>query len=636
MNKCMNQLTRLLMGVLLLTVGIGMMSAAKKEKITIVYAGNTVKVSQPKNKNIQIKHDGAKVVVESAVTDQEVEYVLKGNSTNGSFELNGVYKATVTLDGINLKAKEGAAINLKCGKRMKLHIAKGSQNSLEDGTDTLHKACIYTKGHLEIEGAGSLTLKGNANNVISAKEYLELQPSLGNVRISSSTANALNTNACLTISGGNVEIEMSSVDKKALKSDSTMTINGGVVKVVMTGDGGKGVKCGGDFVMNGGTLDIKTLGSYVSERPFGFGGFGGFGDGEMPDFGGGFPGFGEGGMPDFGGFGGGFPGFGGAMPDSINFGGFGGFPGFGEGGMPDFGGFGGGFPGFGGAMPDSINFGGFGGFPDFGEGGMPDFGGFGGGFGGFGGFGGGNHIQLSDSIRTLLFGDAPEERPAGFAKRKFNGSAKGIKVVGKVIINGGDIRVETTSDGAEGIEGKKGFSINGGNIYVKAHDDGFSSSQPIVINGGDVFVWSVGNDAIDCNYPRQGGISIHGGKVVACSQVGPPEEAFDCDFTPMEITGGTVFGMGGSMGGEAATPAVNEQTQYTVSLNGLPCPKGKTLLCLDDEGKTLFSFQIPFTMQSSNSILSLPQFGKGQHYVVKIKEPSVSLKEFTFDEVIVR
>ncbi len=624
MNKCMNQLTRLLMGGLLLTVGIGMMSAAKKETITIVYAGNTVKVSQPKNKNIQIRHDGAKVVVESAVSDQEMEYVLKGHSTNGSFELNGVYKATVTLDGVNLKAQEGAAINLKCGKRMKLHIAKGSQNSLEDGTDTLHKACVYTKGHLEIEGAGSLTLKGNSNNVISAKEYLELQPSLGNVRISSSTANALNTNASLTISGGDVEIELSSVDKKALKSDSTMTINGGVVKVVMTGDGGKGIKCGGDFVMNGGTLDIKTLGSFVSERPFGFGGFGGFGDGEMPDFGGGFPDFGEGGMPDFGGFGGGFGGFGGAMPDSIN---FGGFPGFGEGGMPDFGGFGGGFGGFGGAMPDSIN---FGGFPGFGEGGMPDFGGFGGGFGGFGGFGGGNDVQISDSVRTLLFGNTSDDRPVGFAKRKFNGSAKGIKVVGKVIINGGDIRVETASDGAEGIEGKKGFSINGGNIYVKAHDDGFSSNGPIAFHGGDVFVWSVGNDAIDTNSNSRESLVITGGKVTACSQVGPPEEPFDSDFSQMTLTGGTVFGMGGSMTGSAPMPKESAETQLTVSLNGLPCPVGKTLQCVDEKGKVLYSFVLPFTVRSSNSILSLPQFEKGKTYKVKIKDPDVVLKEFSF------
>ena len=235
----LNVLTHLLLGCMVWIAGIGMMSASNKEKVTIVYQGDKVKVSQPKDKNISVTCNGAKVVVESQVTDKEVEYVLKGSSSNGSFELNGKYKATVTLDGVNLKTDEGAAINLKCGKRMKLHINKGTDNTLEDGTDTLHKACVYTKGHLEIGGGGRLTLTGHANSVISAKEYLELKASTGDLIIRSTTGNALNTDSYMLIDGGNIDINMSSVDKKALKSDSTMTINGGKIKIVMTGDGGK-------------------------------------------------------------------------------------------------------------------------------------------------------------------------------------------------------------------------------------------------------------------------------------------------------------------------------------------------------------------------------------------------------------
>ena len=597
MNKCFNHFARLLMGVIVLTAGIGMMSAAKKDQVTIVYAGNSVKVSQPKNKDIQIKHNGAKVVVESAVTDKEVEYVLKGSSANGSFELNGAYKATVTLDGLELTAQEGAAINLKCGKRMNLNIKNGSKNVLEDGADTLHKACIYTKGHLEIEGGGQLTVKANSKNAIAAKEYVQIKQSAGKIAISSATGNGISSGSDLTIDGGTIDINLSSVDKKALKCDSTLTINGGALKAVLTGDGGKGVKCDGDMVMNGGSLDIETSGNYVSERQFGFGGFGGFG-GDMPDFGGGFPG-----MPE-----GGFPGFGGAMPDSVSFGGFPGFPG---GGMPDFGG--GGFPGFPG-----------GGMPDFGE--MGDFGGF----GGFGGGNRGDHIQISDSIRQMLFGDEREERGMGFAKRKYNGSAKAIKVAGAITINGGSITAKTASAGAEGMEGKKGVTVNGGTVYVKAMDDGISSNGPIQFHGGDVFVWSVGNDAIDSNSNSRESLIITGGKITACSQVGSPEEAFDSDFTQMTLTGGTVFGMGGSMMGEAPMPKESDATQLTVSLNGLPCPVGKTLQCVDEAGKVLYSFVIPFSMQSSSSILSLPQFEKGKTYRVKIKEPSVTLKEFTF------
>jgi hypothetical protein len=588
--------------VCLLAIGTVEMSAASSMKVTITYAGNSVKVSQPKNKKIKVTHTGAKVVVDSQVTDDEVEYVLKGESADGSFELNGKYKATVTLDGLTLTAQEGPAINLKCGKRMKLHLADGSANVLVDGVDTLHKACIYTKGHLEIGGGGKLNVTGHSKNCIAAKEYIEIKRSAGCITLASDTGNGINSGTDITISGGTIDFNLASLDKKALKCDSTLTINGGSIRVLMTGDGGKGVKCG-DLVMNGGTLDIETTGNYVSIRPFG--GFGG------PDFGG------E--MPDFGGFGG--PDLGGEMPD---FGG--GIPDFG-GEMPDFGG----FPGFGGERPDSIDFGGFpgfppgDGFPDFG-GGMPDFGGF----PGFGRSNRGDQIQISDSIRQLLFGDQPEERRMGFAKQKYEGSAKAIKAMGTITINGGEVSVTTSSAGAEALEGKQGVTINDGSVHLKAMDDGINSNGTIAFHGGDVFVWSVGNDAIDSNSRGQEGIVITGGTINSCSQVGPPEEPFDSDFTPMTLTGGTVFGMGGSMGGEAPMPRESDDTQLTVSLNGLPCPEGKTLLCVDDDGRELFSFVIPFTMRSSSSILSLPQFQKGKTYRVKIKDPDVTLKEFTF------
>lgn len=89
------------------------------------------------------------------------------------------------------------------------------------------------------------------------------------------------------------------------------------------------------------------------------------------------------------------------------------------------------------------------------------------------------------------------------------------------------------------------------------------------------------------------------------------------------------------MGGQATSPTVQDDTQPTVILSGLPCPRGKTLVCTDEAGTELFTFDIPFTMQSSSSILSLPLFKMGKTYVVKIKEPDVELKKFTFDEIVV-
>ena len=576
----------------------GMMAlhAADKAKVTIIYDGNNVTVKN-KVKGVKVTTVGARVTVDNSLMGEEVDFVLSGKTDAGCFVYNGSYKTTITLDGLSMKSADGAALQLNCGKRMNVHVNKGTENQLEDGTDTLHKACIYTKGHLELGGGGVLRLVGHAKNVISAKEYIEAKASTGKIYISSNSGHGVNSGSTLSILGGEWNIDLSSIDKKGLKSDSLMTLADCSITIRMTGDGGQGVKSDGDIVINNAKIDVKTTGNYISEADgWGMGGFGGPGG--------------------FGGFGGGFGGQRDEMNDStmqrMMEEGRRRFEDMMAGGeMPDFGGFGG--PGGG-------------------------FGGPGGGFGGPGEMGGGSNIEISDSVRRLLFADIQQdERGGGFGgKRKYNGSAKAMKAMGIITINGGDIRLETQTAGAEGLEGKRGITMNDGTLWVKAQDDGMNSGGKIVFNGGSTFVWSMGNDAIDSNSRGAGAITITGGKVVSCSQTGPPEEAFDCDFSPMLLTGGTVFGMGGSMGGEATAPADADDTQPTVVLSGLPCPKGKTLVVIDESGKELFSFDIPFTMQQSSSILSLPAFKRGQTFSVKIKEPDVTLKRFTFDSTIAR
>ena len=103
----------------------------------------------------------------------------------------------------------------------------------------------------------------------------------------------------------------------------------------------------------------------------------------------------------------------------------------------------------------------------------------------------------------------------GFAKQKYEGSAKAIKAMGTITIHGGEVSVTTASAGAEGLEGKQGVTINGGSVHIKTMDDGINSNGTIAFHGGDVFVWSVGNDAIDSNSRGQEGIVITGGTINA-------------------------------------------------------------------------------------------------------------------------
>ena len=78
-------------------------------------------------------------------------------------------------------------------------------------------------------------------------------------------------------------------------------------------------------------------------------------------------------------------------------------------------------------------------------------------------------------------------------------SPKGIKADGNVTINGGNIKVTTTGNGAEGIESKNVLTINDGTIVVNSCDDAINSSSHMYIKGGDVTVVATDNDGLDSN-----------------------------------------------------------------------------------------------------------------------------------------
>ncbi|MBQ7690417.1 MAG: carbohydrate-binding domain-containing protein [Muribaculaceae bacterium] len=205
-----------------------------------------------------------------------------------------------------------------------------------------------------------------------------------------------------------------------------------------------------------------------------------------------------------------------------------------------------------------------------------------------------------------------------------SGSAKAIKVMGAITINGGQTEVNTATDGAEGIESKTSITINGGNHYYKAYDDGMNSAGSIKFLGGVTVVYSNGNDAVDSNYGRSGAIEIGDGVIVAYTSRGAPEEGFDCDNNSyITITGngyavsaGASQGGGGGWGGSSSSIGSAVQGYY-LSTSSLSYSTGRYYTIFDSSNNALFTYSMEASLSSSLSLFTAKGMTKGSSYSIK-------------------
>lgn len=262
--------------------------------VTVTYDGNQATVDLDAAEGIVTATvDGAHVTLNNPNTTEEMEFELKGSSDNGSFTYIGSYKCKIHLNGVKLTSTIGAAIDIQCGKRVDVIMAKDSENVLNDCEDGLQKACLYCKGHMEIAGEGTLHVEGNSWHAIATNEYLRLKPSTGNIIVTKAKNDAIHAgqyfqmdngniqisgaqgdgiqaevtkdlldemNGQLMIQGGKINITLTNPDTKGIRCDSTMTISGGDIHVEAVTDGSKGITTDWDMYIN---EDHSTTNIYV-------------------------------------------------------------------------------------------------------------------------------------------------------------------------------------------------------------------------------------------------------------------------------------------------------------------------------------------------------------------------------------
>ena len=266
--------------------------------VTVVYNGNSATVRIPGDiaEQLSVTVNDAYVKIEqNSALDVEMTYILSGSSTNGSFVMDGEYKATVKLNGLTLSSDTTAAINIHNGKRINVIVADGTVNTLADGAGGLQKACFFINGHAEFSGNGTLNLTGNAKHAYRSDEYSLFEETFGGTfNVLSAASDAMHVeqyidvrggtfvlkgmkgdgidvpftndptdvnNGYAFISGGTFNIDCTTDDTKGIKCDTMMTITGGNITVNVAGDGCKGISSGGDLTMSGGTISMTVSGT---------------------------------------------------------------------------------------------------------------------------------------------------------------------------------------------------------------------------------------------------------------------------------------------------------------------------------------------------------------------------------------
>ena len=246
--------------------------------VDIVYNGDaaTVKVAGNAMRYLDVTADGAAVSI-SQHDDlaQEISYILSGSSDDGSFYMDGSYKASVVLNGITLTSTTGAPMVIKNGKRISIEMQEGTVNTFVDSEGGEQKACIHVKGHTELKGPGTLNITGRSAHAFWGKEYVEVKKTAGTINILGAVGDGFNVNQYFQMNGGTVNISGVGDDgiQVSYKTDDDdnieegddntgeAVIKGGTLTISTTGDAAKGITSEGDFFMLGGTVSISQTGS---------------------------------------------------------------------------------------------------------------------------------------------------------------------------------------------------------------------------------------------------------------------------------------------------------------------------------------------------------------------------------------
>lgn len=234
------------------------------KNVTIVFDGNNVTFNEIDG--VSISADGAYVTVNSTMS--KVHYTVSGSTSDGGLKIYSEKKFALTLNGVSILSKYGAAINVQSSKRAYVVLADGSVNKLEDATKYTNtpegedqKSTLFSEGKLLFSGSGSLEVTGNYKHAICSDDYLFIRSGV-QLSVPYSASDAIHTNDGIYVNGGRLEL---SPTGDGMDTDGVIDIAAGLIKVQVTAEGKKAIKSVGNINISGGNIVAVNVGNSVYE-----------------------------------------------------------------------------------------------------------------------------------------------------------------------------------------------------------------------------------------------------------------------------------------------------------------------------------------------------------------------------------
>ncbi|HWO53754.1 MAG TPA: carbohydrate-binding domain-containing protein [Paenibacillus cookii] len=214
------------------------------------------------------KASGGKITISSAGT-----YVVSGKLTGGSIAVDAGEDDVVrlVLNGARIASPDGPAIQVKKAGKTVVTLAKGTENTLSDGTkyaDTSEDpptAALFSQDDLTINGTGQLTVQGNYKDGITSKDDLKI---VGGTLSVNAADDGIIGRDLAAVKGGSIYVNAGGDGFKTTydgdKDKGYLLIEDGTFRVEAGSDG---FQAAASILIDGGTYDAVTGGGSANAEP---------------------------------------------------------------------------------------------------------------------------------------------------------------------------------------------------------------------------------------------------------------------------------------------------------------------------------------------------------------------------------